>query len=172
MARPVAHTKAQWQHIRIVGPRLHFPDAKVPDLIVGPNNSHQARQGSGLAMAVVSPQGSLDVEPLIVGQMSKTRWSLQFDAFVIPNPTDRTPVINLKAFSTSATVINNHQPQCADNKDVNDSTTTDDLRTINDATSKPAPTIQGPFTTERPTNTMDDDDGETQRRLIYVRLRC
>ncbi|SCN77296.1 uncharacterized protein FFB20_05506 [Fusarium fujikuroi] len=127
-------------------------------------------------MAVGSPQGSLDVEPLIVGQMSKMRWSLQFDAFVIPNPTDRTPVIILKAFPTSATVINNHQPQCAYNKDVNDPTTTDDLRTINDATSKPAPTIQVPFTnerpndqtndratraTERPTNTMDDDDGET-----------
>ncbi|KAF5650688.1 hypothetical protein F25303_4346 [Fusarium sp. NRRL 25303] len=156
-------------------------------------------------MAVGSPQGSLDVEPLIVGQMSKTWWSLQLpmqelashfdssfqhppegsiwaptddgpcarvlekmrerlpvilvdsaaasivyspcgvgedgmtrlsnvslalrqkvaqqhillwrwmalqthllhefsDAFVIPNPTDRTPVITLKAFPTSATV--------------------------------------------------------------------
>ncbi|SCO54422.1 uncharacterized protein FFMR_11801 [Fusarium fujikuroi] len=60
-------------------------------------------------MAVGSPQGSLDVEPLIVGQMSKMRWSLQFDAFVIPNPTDRTPVIILKAFPTSATsTITNH----------------------------------------------------------------
>ncbi|VTT60258.1 unnamed protein product [Fusarium fujikuroi] len=120
-------------------------------------------------MAVGSPQGSLDVEPLIVGQMSKMRWSLQLPHAILPVP------------STSSSTdrplpVNNHQPQCAYNKDVNDPTTTDDLRTINDATSKPAPTIQVPFTnerpndqtndratraTERPTNTMDDDDGET-----------